>query len=302
VPYFVRIAPERITDYRIDKYGVFEWVEFEDTVADPSDPDKTISVVRRYDKDGWQIRNGEDTLDSGSFDIGVCPVLAFGENGDFPTTGEFTQIAAISKRHFNLKSELHEMMRSQVFSILTMQGDPKELAKGLDVSTHNALSYPKDHDRPAYIAPPSAPADTYQKEIASLEREIDRIAYDTSTSEGTESGIALQIKFQGLNGSLSNFAMRLEDLEARMFDVACRYLGLTNDVEISYPREFHIIDTEKELATLQALKDLGYTIPKYEATKLAQIVQNDLGGIAHAKIDEIVGEIEDALKEDTSSQ
>jgi len=107
----------------------------------------------------------------------------------------------------------------------------------------------------------------------------------------------LQIKFQGLNGSLSNFAMRLQDLEARAFDVVCRFLRIPNDATVRYPTEFNIVDVQNEIAVLEGIKSLGYSLPAYEKAKLERIVKTDLGGIGEEKMSKIGSEIEDGLKQ-----
>jgi len=297
VPYFVEITPESITDYKMDRFGRFEFVRFKD-IIDRSTPEekKIVNVVRHYDTEGWAVLEDGNVIDSGEHGLGVCPVLPFGENGKFPTTGEFTQIADLAKALYNLDSELREILRSQTFSLLTMQGDPP--GEETTLSTDNAIFYPVEAERPGFIAPPAAPADTYQKKIAEVAASIDRIAYDIDTSKAAESGIALSIKFHGLNGSLSNFAMRMQDLEMRAFDIACRYLGIPNDVSVSYPKEFHVLDVPKEIETLDGIKQLGYSIPTYEREKLKRIVSNDLGGVDDETMQKIVGEIEDGLKEE----
>ena len=51
----------------------------------------------------------------------------------------------------------------------------------------------------------------------------------------------------------------------------------------------------KKLQTLEAIKDLDYTMPAYEIAKLKRVINNDIGGI----IDDImsqISEIEDRLK------
>ena len=188
----------------------------------------------------------------------MCPLLIFSENGEFPIIGEFTQIASLAKRHYNLLSELDEILRSQTFSDLAINADnPSDV--DIKLGTDNAITYAKDLNAPEFIAPPAAPAEIYQNKIKDIEAQIDKIAYDISTNQSQESGIALDIKFQGLNSSLSNFALRLNDLENRAFDIICRYLGINNDVVITYPKTFSIIDTQKEIAVLfQYYDSIGY--------------------------------------------
>ena len=90
--------------------------------------------------------------------------------------------------------------------------------------------------------------------------------------------------------------MRMEDLERRAFAVACRYLGIDEEVTVDYPREFHILDVPEELKTLEAVKELGYRLPTYEAAKLKRIIGNDIGGIDEETMEKIEAEIEDGLK------
>jgi hypothetical protein len=194
-----------------------------------------------------------------------------------------------------LQSELDEILRSQTFSILTIQADnPSDVE--IKLSTDNAIAYQKDVERPEFIAPPSAPAEIYQAKIKDIEAQIDKIAYDISTNQSPESGIALDIKFQGLNASLSNFALRLNDLENGAFDIVCRYLNINNDVTITYPKTFSIIDTQKEIAALEEMKNL-IDSPTYFKLKAMQIISNDLNTIDPADFAVIAGEVEDSFKE-----
>jgi len=297
LPYLVSIPPEDIIEYKLDRHGKFEFIRFSD-ILDLSEPGapNIVTIERYYDQEGWAVYIDGEVYESGSHDLGVCPVLIFSESGRFPDVGEFTRIAALAKRHYNLQSELDEILRSQTFSILTIQAEnPSDFE--LKLSTHNAILYGREMDRPAFIAPEVGPAEIYRKEIERIEELIDKIAYNFTTNRAQESGIALEIKFQGLNSSLANFAMRLEDLEARVFDTVCRYLDLSNDITIMYEKDFSITDPMREIATLEAMKALGYSIPTYERLKLIQIIGNDLEGADIEDLDQIKQEVEDGLKD-----
>ena len=90
--------------------------------------------------------------------------------------------------------------------------------------------------------------------------------------------------------------MRLQDLEARAFDVVCRFLRIPNDVTVRYPTEFNIVNVQNEIAVLEGIKSLGYSLPAYEKAKLERIVKTDLGGLSEEEMSKISGEIEDGLK------
>ena len=298
LPYFVEITPDRIISYKLDKYNSIEFIAFSDTVDNSSYKKREITnMIRYYDKNMWVIYDDNDNIiDSGEHNLGMCPVLAFSENGNFNTLGEFSQIASLAKKHYNLKSELDEILRSQTFSILTINADTDDDVE-MKLGTDNAIKYATGMTPPAYIAPNSASADIYQKEIQTIEDTINKIAYDLTTSQSIESGIALDIKFQGLNSSLSNFAMRLQDLELRALELICKYLDIKNDITIAYPKTFNIVDVQKEINILNEIKSLGYTLPKYEQLKLMQIIINDLGHIGIEEMDIINSEISDLSKE-----
>lgn len=298
LPYFVKIKAESVVSYKIDKFGKFDFVAYKDTVNESTyEEEKIVNVVRYYDKTEWIIYDGEEVKDKGKHNLGICPILSMGENGVFPDIGEFTQVANIAKRHFNLESEMDDIMRSQTFSILTIQADnPSDVV--ITLSTDNAIKYGKGMNAPSFIAPDISPSETYRGKIEALESRMDEITYDISTGLGAESGIALDIKFQGLDGSLSNFAMRLNDFEVRMFEVVQKYLKINAKIEIMYPSTFNIVDLEKEISTLQAVKRLGYKLPTYESTKLKQIIGKDLSNADADSISKMNAEIEDQLKEE----
>lgn len=300
LPYFVSVKPENVTSYKLDKFGKFEYIAYKDVIDDSTfgNPNKQ-NIIRYYDTTKWATyEDNEDQsfIEGEAHDLGICPVLYCGENGVFPDVGEFTQVANISKRHFNLESEIDDILRGQTFSILTIQADNPSDVK-ITLSTDNAIKYGKGMAQPGFIAPDASPASTYENRINKLEARIDEITYDVTTGLGAESGIALDIKFQGLNGSLANIAMRLEDFEARLFEVVNKYLDSNKVINIVYPDSFNIIDLAKEIATLDKIKSLGYTLPTYELIKLKQIISNDLSSLSMDQIDKVTTEIEDVLKE-----
>ncbi len=294
-PYLVEILPERVLKYKLDKFGRFDFISFSDTLNTSTYEEEIVqNITRYYDTSRWIVYDDEDNIiDSGDHNLGICPVIHLSESGKFPATGEFTQLAPIAKRHYNLKSELDEILRSQTFSILAVQstdGNPN-----LSVGTDNALIYAGDK-APSFIAPSSSPTDAYSNEIESIESLIDKITYDINTSKAQESGIALDIKFQGLNSSLSAFASKIEDFELKVFSVISRYLDSLLEVNISYPKEFNIIDIHKELETLSMMKGIR-EIPSYETLKLKQIIKNDLNNLSEEDALLIDSDLEDKEKE-----
>ena len=296
LPYFIEIAPERVVKYKLDEFGKFEFVAFSDYIDNSTfEKNEVIEIIRYFDKSEWRIYDKNyNLIEKGEHNLGICPILIFSETANFPDVGEFTQIAFLAKRHFNLLSELDEILRGETFPILTLNADnPSDVE--LKIASDNAIVYQKDMQKPEFIAPPSAPAEIYLKKIKEIENQIDKIAYDISTNESNESGIALDLKFQGLNASLSNFALRLEDLERRAFDIVCKYLNIQNDITIQYPHNFSIVDVNKEIEVLSEMKNL-IDSPTYFNLKTMQIISNDLNSIEPEDFAKIRSEVEDEKK------
>ena len=295
LPYIENILPENIVDFKLDKNGKFEYIAFNDTIDNSTyGKDEIVQVIRYYDKTSFKIINGEEIIDSGEHNLGICPVVIFSENGKFPTSGEFTDLGKIALDHYNKKSELDLILREQTFSVLTIQASSTDI-DGVDLSVNNALLYPKESsNKPEFIAPSESPSATYEKRLEKLENSVKEATYDIDTSNGNDSGIALQLKYKGLNSSLSSFAQRLEDFELRVFDIIYRYLGDNFDIAINYNKDFNLSDIQAELSILGEVNDIT-DIPTYKIEKLTKICINDLNPSSEIA-DKIRSEIEDSFK------
>jgi hypothetical protein len=274
VPYLSMIKPERVTEYVMNERGGFDSVTFTDT-----EDGKQIFIT--WDRDNWLITDGKDTIRQGNHGLGICPVLVFTESGYYPCEGEFSGLVALSKRLMNLRSELDEILRRHTFPIFSAQfpmlspvGD--ELPESLQARqvalikslTDAVASLGKERgivtpSPVSFVAPPDGPATTYQSVIKDIEQKVKEIGFDTAQTgeKSAESGLALTIRFQALNASLSAFAMRMEDFERSVFYVAGLWLGIdaTTALAVQWSRDYQIADVATELATLDAMTASGFS-------------------------------------------
>lgn len=265
VPFVTAIEPERVTAFMLDARKRFEWVRYASTATVAG---KTIDVERYWDATEWRVYQGDKVIESGPHPFGECPMLAFTESGVFPHIGNFAQVGDLSRRIFNARSELDEILRSQTFSLLTYQ-IPSDRASSFSaeqvsatIGTHNMLVH--EGDTPAFIAPPDGPATVYQQVIDALQDTIGKVSYSVESHQqanAQESGMALAIRFQALNGALSSFARRMQDLEARMWELVGRYMGLQQGVTVAWATDYSLADTERELSVLAAMQATGFPEP-----------------------------------------
>ena len=296
LPYVVEILPERVLEYKLNEFGAFEYVAFSDSMDNSTYGNiDTEDIVRYYDTTEWRVYDKEGIIiDSGLHGLSVCPVLIFSEKGEFESLGEFSQLAGMSKRLFNLDSEEKQLLRGQTFSLLTVfteKGSTPEITIGTD----SVLMYSGDHP-PTYISSDASQAGTYATKRIDIKESMDRVAYDVSTSMSAESGISLEIKFEGLNSSLNSFAQRVEDLERRVWDLICIKIGIPLDsITIVYNMDFSISDLSSELDTLERINAI-VDLPQYKAAKLKGVIKEDLKSSEDETLDSIFEEIEDMAK------
>jgi hypothetical protein len=269
VPYLREIRPELITDYTINaETGVFRSVSI-DAVHEIAG--KVEQVTRTWTETGWAITKGKETVAQGEHNFGACPVLALLESGtSFPHVGRYAQIADLSKDRFNAYAELREILRSQTFSLLTLQV-PRESALTFDVSaqsaaigTHSMLTH--EGDTPAFIAPDSGPAQTYLATIEELEAAIKRIQMDDATSSNNarggsaavESGVSRRLRFEALNADLTTFAGQVQSVERRVWAMFERALGLSASALVEWPSDYNLVDSLAELDILASMQSTGF--------------------------------------------
>lgn len=263
LPFWSAVRPEDVEDYALGDDGKFEFVEFGGTFTKPDGA--TVSCTWRFTRQGWSAKDKEgESLTEGAHHLGQCQVLICTEGGDFPHFGPFSAIADLAKRLFNVDSELDEILRSQTFSLLTMQvpdgsveSDKLSAARvaGETIGTHNLLVH--TGSTPAFIAPEDGPARIYLDRIKGLKGEIDEVGLNVATVNQQESGIAMQMRFQAINGELSKFAGRMEDLERRAWDLSRLWLAMQEAPKVAWPRDFNLADVQTELAILRDMQATG---------------------------------------------
>lgn len=307
VPYLTAIEPERVTGFELNDRKRFRWVKFSASMLIDG---KDTAVDRYWDETEWRVMIMDKVIASGPHPFGECPVLAFTETGAFPHVGSFAQIADLSRRIYNAISERDEILRSQTFSVLAYQipVDRAPMFSAEQVSatigTNNMLIY--EGDAPAFIAPSDGPAATYAQAIEALQESIRRVghAIDPHQATNAESGMALTIRFQTLNGVLSSFAQRMQDLELRMWQIVARYMGLRDAPTVQWKADYSLADTERELGILAAMQATGFTPTALteQRKRIAWQLFDTLDGDAMAGVmdsmDETAQEVPEAAPQD----
>jgi hypothetical protein len=165
---------------------------------------------------------------------------------------------------------------------------------GQSIGTNNLMVH--SGSTPAFIAPPDGPARTYAETIAEVKAEIDEVGLNVATVNQQESGIAMRMRFQALNGELSAFALRLEDFERRAWALSQRWLGMTQAPTVQWPRDFNIADVELELKVLADMVAGGMP-EEVIAEQRKRVVSLQFAGLDPERKEELLQAIEERALE-----
>lgn len=72
----------------------------------------------------------------------------------------------------------------------------------------------------------------------------------------------MEVEFSLLSAKLSEKADNLELAEEQMWKFWCKYMGMNSDVEIDYPGEFNVRDTESQIRQLKTAADTNPQDPR----------------------------------------
>lgn len=288
-PFLRLYTPLDLIDWLVDDMGQLIAVALLEVAPRKTFQEQiTLPRVREVRVDGWELREANTVIESGTWDYGgVLPVaLLYGQRRPFtPVLGQ--SILGDPKLYidyYNLTSEIRELLRSQTFSILNVplgvgaDAITVEQAKAMSsevVGTENAFfsGHPIQ-----YVAPDSAQVEVYQTERTELLRTIYRLAGVPweGDSRQVESGDAQRIKRDEFYARCAAYATECERFDYALAELWFRAeYGDTWEsaydraqVTIRYPQFFEPEPLETTLAAASAA--LALTMPKAFVDRLKQ--------------------------------
>jgi hypothetical protein len=144
--------------------------------------------------------------------------------------------------------------------------------------------------QPAFIAPPDGPATVYMERIRDIREQMREIGLDVGDTNQGESGKAKQLRFQALNGELSKFSERMEDLERRAWGLTTKWLNMTQQPQTNWPRDFNVSDVLVELEILREMREAGMSEDVLRAQQ-RRVVSVQFAGSDTDDMDDLVGSL-----------
>lgn len=313
-PYWVVITPNEIVDWVVDDFDEFEYVKRRQIVNIISDG--VIDTVEKYTewyKDRIEI-NGivitdpakpyllpKELLDN---PLGSIPIMVarYKRSKRNPYMGNsFLRDFAYNNREImNLTSLQQDFLYRQAFNILAVETESNiPLAEQQDgeIGTSNRLEYPKGATIPAYITPPSDPAQYISETIARIKNEMFlRASQDTLTElfNGEKaSGFSQAQSFSKTVPFIAARADTLEKIENALMQLTLQFIGKSWDGKIKYKDRYEITNLTDALTQLQVLaRDLMLPSETFVKEELKRIVHEFDGKLPPETMKEVEDQID----------
>jgi hypothetical protein len=292
-PYLSLRLPGQLVRERKDPGGAWEEVTF-------SEVDDGETYYRTFSKTGWTLSSserGDDIVEQGSYNLGRVPVVRLHiakplNPADSRGHSFVYDLAGLNWDLYNCRSELRQMFRDQVFSILTIpinDENEREKLKDMTISTDNAITYnPAGGGKPAFIAPSTDAVDMHMKHISQTVDDIYKMANLEFVGGVQQSGVALSFHFQEANSSMVGMAEMCEAAECEIAQLVYLWQWQEFTGNISYPKDFNLKDLTQALQiALQAVSlNMGAEFDKALKKLLArQILGDDTDSATMSDID-----------------
>lgn len=282
-PYAYAVDSEDVIDWDVDRLGALQWV----VIREPRDVVRswqeehpgTGSQYRVWTPDEWILFVEEEietddgiemirrVLDRGTHPVGEVPVVFvyWGRRlGAQPIAdSSLKDLAPMNRRLTNLVSLIDEQIYGIVFSIMAVPRSTYDELGAVDFSVYGAIPYEDDVSNPPhYLSPEVAPIEVIQAQIDKTEDTIRQLAGLGRVNEETkhvQTGIALSYLTMDKDALLSKFGQRMQRLEAKVDEMAARWMQEPAEADRRYPDKFDPLDLEHELNAAMKFASLGFS-------------------------------------------
>lgn len=286
-----RVIPlwfDSVFNWNLDNVGEYDWIMTSGSIYSQPDPKKeaqTAKIVNIIYKEGWEQYNIEDDkiISSGINASGIVPivkVLITDEDDDGIGEGWGDKLVKFDIELLNTNSLYQLELYLLLFNVLTLQCDsPEQGAKHLtNLSEHNALTYEKGANAPAYLSPG----------IETLQEKKDHMAWIINTCrmiagfkgkdeavEKAQSGIAKLLDLHNTSETVALISKAIQNAEYKIW----YYLAICNDmikvdkvsledfskdITIQYPTDFSSLDADAVFDKLE--RTLSLSLSNVEAS------------------------------------
>ena len=250
---------EEITFY----YGLYEW-DGEDEVylyKRFTKDDIEYFILKEEEDDDGTVKTAKTVISTTVNELGRVPVAY--DNKDILPMAPYYSMASLARNMYNTDSELKDLSRSQMFSILLIPSinPTADSQDNIVISNSNAIFYDSQStNTPEYISPDSSimtvQMENRSKQIENLLSTADVLG-SSVVNKGTSasSGVAMSYEFFGQMYALLESSNIASNLEEQVIEILGLYLDTEIEYYTEYPREFSPTFNETQ-QKINALNDV----------------------------------------------
>lgn len=292
-PYLYSVSPEQVTEYGWDENMNLDRIVFREAGSKSVKTKKTTTTYREIKGNKWSTfsynESGERVaIDNGEFGIKSFPVVtiyAEDVDEDEDPIMVFPPLYSIARGNlavYDICSEIRELERNQMFSLLVYPKTAGEKTSSLVTGSGNAIGFPADSSHaPAFISPDPS----IMQAVMDDRRFIIEQLFEMASLVGIvgmvvkeESGRAKEIEFQSTREALKEFGNKLEQSERKIFGLFGDYTSQVLGAKIKYSENYGIVDEGAEIERADALLQLNVSpeFNKEVKKKITLIVFRDM--------------------------
>lgn len=251
-PYIYTKEVQDVYCYETDIFGKLVNITFFYGVYTPSESDDEGYLYKSFTKNTsemyamYEDDNGiskKVILNTTKHDLGVVPVVYY--NQEVLPFSPYFSMSTIARNIYNASSELVDLRRTQLLSILLMpsinaMGEPKD---AVVVSKHNAIFYDANAtNQPNYISPDAKNMENGIKYLEYLQQSLiqsaDVLGSTAVATNGASSGISESYRFFGKLQALKISADIAKTLEMAVIELFGLFVGEEVDYSVTYNDNF----------------------------------------------------------------
>jgi len=289
---------DRVINWQIGSAGFFNWVcienenYFQETPKSNPEAQKELLVMTAEYWERWNIEK-KAVIEGDSNSSGLVPLIRFvitDEDDDGIGDGWGKKLVKFDKEILNTVSLYQQELYLNLFNILSMKTHgkkPHEVVKIL--SEHNILLYDGDTP-PTWIAPNTETLDKkleYAKWIIDMARYVAGFKGKEEMVQRAQSGIAKLFDYINTSETISNLSTGFENIEPQIWYIFAIYEGLIapdtdyndfkNDCLIIYPKNYDVLNLDKELENLYTYIESSIVNPRAQSIAQELITKIQLG-------------------------
>jgi len=284
--YAYHVLPTDLVDWKLDRYGNFEWVVIRELMPDLTNWGERESAPEGKKQRPWQYRvwtrqewilfvpsEKQDKPEDMYVEVargehpcsGYVPMVTLWnkriDRQTLDSESLISDLVDIDQSIFNKMSLLDEIDFGQTFSQMAIPDTTKLGIQGINIGVYEAFTFDPEGGAPLYISPNAQMASGLWERIRDLfqiAREVVNASRGKAEySKEERSGDALTIERTETNNHMARLAGSTEEFETGLLHLFGRYEGETNIPSSSYNRNFDVRSLQEKLRDALSIQRLG---------------------------------------------